>query len=103
MLTLISVKSVLDSHRNSIMMLEVRLSVAMLSIASGTYVAGLYGMNVSHGLEEASNGFALTTGGSLIAIICFGLFGVSRVRNIIRLRFNGGERGHIRKGFERGS
>lgn len=78
------------------MMLEVRLSVAMLSIAGGTYIAGLYGMNVSNGLEEASNGFALTAGGSVVAIICFGLFGIRRVRRISHmLRVQNGQGGYI--------
>ena len=85
MLTFDSVKSILDSHRNSIMMLEVHFSVAMLSIASGTYVAGLYGMNVINGLEEASLGFPLVTGGSIVGILGFGLLGLHRVRRIRRV------------------
>lgn len=64
------------------MMLEVHFSVAMLSIASGTYVAGLYGMNVINGLEEAPLGFALATGGSILGIVGFGLLGLHRVRRI---------------------
>jgi magnesium transporter len=80
-------------------MLEVYFSVAMLSIASGTYVAGLYGMNVLNGLEEASHGFVLTTGGSIIAMAWFALVGISRVRRISRvLRIHGAEGGVARKG-----
>lgn len=84
-LTFNSVKSILDSHRNSIMMLDIHFSVAMLGIASGTYVAGLYGMNVINGLEEASSGFPLVTGGSIIGIIGIGLLGFHRVRRIRRM------------------
>lgn len=80
-----SVKSILDSHRNSIMMLEVRFSVAMLSIASGTYVAGLYGMNVINGLEEAVNGFSIATGGSILGIFGVGLFGLHMLKKIQRV------------------
>jgi len=64
------------------MMLEVHFSVAMLSIASGTYIAGLYGMNVINGLEEASLGFSVVTGGSIVGIVGFGLLGLHRVRRI---------------------
>jgi magnesium transporter len=67
------------------MMLEVRFSVAMLSLASGTYIAGLYGMNVINGLEEAASGFPLVTGGSLVAILGFGMLGLHRVRKISRV------------------
>lgn len=81
-------------------MLEVRLSVAMLSIAGGTYIAGLYGMNVIHGLEEASNGFALTAGGSVVAILCFALFGIRRVHGISRmLRIQNGQGAYIGRGL----
>ena len=89
-----SVKSILDSHRNSIMMLEVHFSVAMLSIASGAYIAGLYGMNIINGLEEISTGFPLVTGGSIVGIISVGFLGlhrVRRIRHILRL-YNGDRR-----------
>jgi magnesium transporter len=80
------------------MMLEVHFSVAMLSIAGGTYIAGLYGMNVINGLEEAAMGFPLTTGGSIVGIIGFGLLGLQRVRRIRRmLRIHSGEGGRIGK------
>jgi magnesium transporter len=75
-------------------MLEVYFSVAMLSIASGTYIAGLYGMNVINGLEEAHGGFPLVTGGSIVGIVAIGLFSLHRVRrikHILRL-YNGGGR-----------
>jgi magnesium transporter len=78
----LSVKSILDSHRNSIMMLEVKFSVAMLSLATGTYVAGLYGMNVPNGLEEVATGFPLVTTGSMIGMVAMGLFGAHMLRRI---------------------
>ena len=62
------------------MMLEVRFSVAMLSIASGTYVAGLYGMNVINGMEETVTGFPIVTGGSIVGIFGVGLFGLHMLR-----------------------
>ena len=70
-------------------MLEVHFSVAMLSIATGTYVAGLYGMNLINGLEEATYGFPAITGGSFVGIIVvtiYGLYKLRRVRRIYNLR-----------------
>jgi len=67
------------------MMLEVKFSVAMLSLATGTYVAGLYGMNVVNGLEEAANGFTLVTSGSILGMIAVGLFGGHMLRRIKKL------------------
>ncbi|KAH8601528.1 hypothetical protein B0O99DRAFT_500793 [Bisporella sp. PMI_857] len=80
-----SVRSILDSHRNSIMMLEVHFSVAMLSIATGTYVAGLYGMNLINGLEDAAYGFPFITGVSIAGIWVIGLWGLLRLRRIKRI------------------
>jgi magnesium transporter len=67
------------------MMLEVKFSVAMLSIATGTYVAGLYGMNVINGIEEASNGFSLVTSGSVLGMVGVALFGLHMLRRIKRI------------------
>jgi len=67
------------------MMLEVHFSVAMLSIATGTYVAGLYGMNLINYLEDAAHGFAFITGGSFVGILGIGLWGLMRLRRIKRV------------------
>jgi magnesium transporter len=67
------------------MMLDIRFSVVMLGLATGTYVAGLYGMNVPNGLEEAVSGFPLVTSGSIIGGIGLGLLGLWRVRKIKKL------------------
>jgi magnesium transporter len=67
------------------MMLEVRFSVAMLSIASGTYIAGLYGMNLINGLEEAARGFPIVTSGSILGICGVGLFGIHMLRKVQRV------------------
>jgi magnesium transporter len=64
------------------MMLEVNFSIAMLSIATGTYVAGLYGMNLINGLEDAAYGFPFITSGSVVGILGVGLWGLIRLRRI---------------------
>lgn len=80
-----SVRSILDSHRNSIMMLEVHYSVGMLSLATGTYIAGLYGMNLINGLEEAAHGFPIITGGSIVGIIGVAILGLHKLRRVRRM------------------
>lgn len=84
-LTKCSVKSILDSHRNSIMMLDLKFSIAAVSIATGTYVAGLYGMNLINGLEDATNGFAAITTGSIVGSIGAALFGALMLRRIKKI------------------
>jgi magnesium transporter len=81
-----NLKSVLDAHRNQIMLLDVRLNIGMLGFASGTMIAGLYGMNLVNGIEEASWGFPVMTGCCFGASTLFMLYGAMRLRKLNSLR-----------------
>lgn len=67
------------------MMLDLKFSIAAVSIATGTYVAGLYGMNLINGLEDATNGFAAITTGSIVGSIGAALFGALMLRRIKKI------------------
>ncbi|KAL0477497.1 mitochondrial inner membrane magnesium transporter [Acrasis kona] len=55
----------LDSIRNRMIQLELRLSIASLSLTSGTLVAGLFGMNLMSHLENNPFAFYYMTFGIL--------------------------------------
>ncbi|BFZ58534.1 magnesium ion transporter [Savitreella phatthalungensis] len=55
------VNIILDAHRNSLMLFEIRVTIATLAIAAGTSIAGLYGMNLPNYLEEARWAFPTVT------------------------------------------
>lgn len=75
-----NLKSTLDAHRNQMMLLDIRLNIGMLGFSSGTLIAGLYGMNLINGIEEASWGFPVISG------CCFGISGLFMLYGALRLR-----------------
>jgi magnesium transporter len=84
-----NLKSILDAHRNQIMLLDVKLSIGMLGLSSGTMIAGLYGMNLINGIEDASWGFPV------MASCCFGvsaifmLYGSAKLRKLNTMKIQG--------------
>lgn len=60
------VNIILDAHRNSLMLFEIRVTIATLAVATGTSIAGLYGMNVPNFLETSQYSFAGITAGAVV-------------------------------------
>ncbi|KAK2603980.1 hypothetical protein QQS21_003816 [Conoideocrella luteorostrata] len=54
-----TIKSILDVRRNQIMLLETKVEIAMLSLASATLVAGWYGMNTINYFEDSTWAFGV--------------------------------------------
>lgn len=59
---------ILDAKRNQIMVFEVRLAIIMIGLAAGTFIAGLFGMNLINYMEDSSWGFVTMTGVSIVII-----------------------------------
>lgn len=83
-----SIRAILDANRNALMLLELKLSVYTLGIAVGTFVAGLYGMNLENFIEETNWGFSAVTGGSCFAIVLAGWYGFVKLRKVQRVRMS---------------
>ncbi|KAM3511557.1 hypothetical protein MY11210_004775 [Beauveria gryllotalpidicola] len=79
-----TVRSVLANRRNQIMILETKVEIAMLAMASATLVAGWYGMNTVNFLEESLSAFAVIVSGSVLGGGAIWLFLLQRLRNIRR-------------------
>lgn len=79
------------------MLLDLKFSVGTLGLAMGTFLAGLYGMNLNNFIEEASWGFGAVTGVSTVfsLIVCW--YGLKKLRKVQRIKMGGpmrpGERG----------
>lgn len=56
----------LDTTRNRIMLLELRLAIAMLSLGVATFFAGLFGMNLTNKFEDHSYACTLFLKQSLV-------------------------------------
>ncbi|CAN8100661.1 unnamed protein product [Discula destructiva] len=79
------IRAILDANRNSLMLLELQFSVYTLGLALGTFLAGLYGMNLENYIEETSYGFPLVSIGSAAfggLVLWWGLVKLRRVQRV---------------------
>ncbi|EKD02701.1 hypothetical protein A1Q2_02931 [Trichosporon asahii var. asahii CBS 8904] len=73
----------LDSGRNALLALDIKVSIATLGIGTGALVAGLFGMNLTTTLEDSPWAFAIVSG--ITAFIAACVFGYgSRVLRKVR-------------------
>ncbi|ODA78582.1 hypothetical protein RJ55_05964 [Drechmeria coniospora] len=93
------VRAILDANRNSLMLLELKFSVGTLGLAMGTFLAGLYGMNLENFIEETNWGFSTVTGlsSAISLIVCW--YGLSKLRKVQRLKMMSNERPHMPRGL----
>ena len=52
----------LDTVRNRMIRMSLFMEMGTLSLATGAVIAGIFGMNLLHGVEESPTAFFLTTG-----------------------------------------
>ena len=97
MLTLNSVKAILDANRNSLMLLDLKFSIGTLGIGSGAFIASLYGMNLKNFIEESNLGFMGVTAWSFVfaALVCG--YGMTKLRKVQRVSM-WGEQGKRSRG-----
>ena len=62
----------LDSVRNKMIRMSLFMEMGALALGSGAVVGGIFGMNLTHGLEEHPSAFLITLGG--ISFIMSGIF-----------------------------
>ena len=79
-----TVQSILNVQRNQIMVLEAKIEIIMVGLATATLVAGLYGMNVINYLEETSWGFGFLAAVSALSTAVIWRYGLRRLRRIQR-------------------
>ncbi|KAM3443704.1 hypothetical protein NHJ13734_001826 [Beauveria thailandica] len=79
-----TVRSILANRRNQIMILETKVEIAMLAMASATLVAGWYGMNTVNFAEESVTAFAVIVSGSVLGGGAIWWFLLRKLRSIRR-------------------
>ncbi|OAA74982.1 inner membrane magnesium transporter MRS2 [Akanthomyces lecanii RCEF 1005] len=86
------VRAILDANRNSLMLLDLKFSVGTLGLAMGTFLAGLYGMNLENFIEDTTWGFGAVTITSTVfsLIVCW--YGLVKLRRVTRLKMVSNER-----------
>lgn len=74
------------------MLLDLKFSVGTLGLAMGTFLAGLYGMNLENFIEDTNWGFGAVTVTSTIfsLIVCW--YGLVKLRRVQRIKMISNER-----------
>ncbi|KAM0533262.1 hypothetical protein ACHAPP_006090 [Verticillium nonalfalfae] len=87
------IRAILDANRNSLMLLELKFSIGTLGLAMGTFLAGLYGMNLENFIEDTNWGMGAVTGVSVFfsLIVCW--YGLIKLRKVQRVKMMYDERG----------
>lgn len=101
MLILLSSRAILDANRNSLMLLDLKFSVGTLGLAMGTFLAGLYGMNLENFIEETNWGFGAVTAVSGICSLIVCWYGLVKLRKVQRVKMLSGDRPHVPRGYQR--
>ncbi|CAN6645628.1 mitochondrial inner membrane magnesium transporter Mfm1p [Trichomonascus vanleenenianus] len=76
---------ILDSNRNSLMLLDLKFQIGTLGLGGGAFIASLYGMNLMNFIEETNWGFLLVSGVVTvfsIGIVIYALRNLQRVQRI---------------------
>lgn len=68
------------------MLLDLKFSIGTLGLAMGTFLAGLYGMNLENFIEETRWGFGAVTVGSVFFSFLVLWYGLVKLRKVQRVR-----------------
>ncbi|KAK5663203.1 hypothetical protein OQA88_6621 [Cercophora sp. LCS_1] len=90
------IRAILDANRNALMLLDLKFTVGTLGLAMGTFIAGLYGMNLEVFIDETTWGFGLITGISVILSLAVCKYGMVKLRKVQRVRMSSSSRGGSR-------
>ncbi|KAH9917315.1 Mg2+ transporter protein cora-like protein [Fomitopsis serialis] len=77
------VELVLDSNRNQLLALDLKISIWTMGIGMGTLVAGMFGMNLKSSLEESDYAFGMM---SIASLIIAGFFSWNGLRRLAKIR-----------------
>jgi magnesium transporter len=70
------------------MLLDLKFSVGTIGLAMGTFLAGLYGMNLENFIEETNWGFGAVTAVSSVASILVCWYGLVKLRKVQRVKMS---------------
>jgi magnesium transporter len=79
------VELILDSNRNSLLALDLKISIATMGLGTGTLIAGLFGMNLTSHLEDSAHAFYVMSGVSCVIALAAAWAGfriLARMRKI---------------------
>lgn len=77
------VELILDSNRNALLTLDLKISVITMGLGVGTLLAGLFGMNLTSHLEEDKYAFYIMSG---LSVAFAGIFSIYAIRRLHQIR-----------------
>ncbi|MBW0502426.1 hypothetical protein O181_042141 [Austropuccinia psidii MF-1] len=79
------IELILDSNRNTLLALDLKVSIATMGLGLGAFTAGLFGMNLRTSLESHPHAFSIVTGFSMIAVFIAVALGWRRLHRLRRV------------------
>ncbi|KAF9236068.1 hypothetical protein BU15DRAFT_50634 [Melanogaster broomeanus] len=90
------VELILDSNRNALLALDLRVSIGTMGLGTGALVAGLFGMNLQSHMEDMPYAFAAISIAStaIAALVAWGgLWRLAKIRKVGLTSSHSGKRG----------
>ncbi|KAJ1812931.1 magnesium ion transporter [Coemansia sp. RSA 2598] len=78
------VNIILDSQRNSLLLLEIRLTILTVGLSTGTFLSGLFGMNLVNALENRPEAFFVVSTIAFLAIFSLTFAGLRSMQKVLR-------------------
>lgn len=94
------VELILDTNRNSLLALDLKVSIATMGIGVGTLIAGLFGMNLTSHLEESHYAFYAMSGASCLIAVIAALAGFRILARIRKIGLSSNRSGRQRSGWK---
>lgn len=76
---------ILDSNRNSLMLLDLKFQIGTLGLGGGAFIASLYGMNLQNFIEETNYGFFTVSGVVFVSSAIIILLSLKHLRRVQRI------------------
>ncbi|KDQ59994.1 hypothetical protein JAAARDRAFT_32363 [Jaapia argillacea MUCL 33604] len=86
------VELILDSNRNQLLALDLKVSIGTMGIGTGALVAGLFGMNLKSTLEESDFAFLGMSALSTVIAVLVSWLGLRRLAKIRKVGLTTGHR-----------
>ncbi|KAG8846684.1 magnesium ion transporter [Tulasnella sp. 330] len=78
------VELILDSNRNALLALDLKISIATMGIGFGALIAGFFGMNLLSHMEEHSYAFPVVVGVATVSGVVASIMGLRTMQKIRR-------------------
>ncbi|WVR05459.1 hypothetical protein IAU60_002475 [Kwoniella sp. DSM 27419] len=79
----------LDSGRNALLALDIKVSIATLGIGTGALIAGFFGMNLTTQMEDSPYAFLAVTGSASMLALLVVLYSNRTLRRVRRVALSG--------------